>query len=223
MCDRPVETADTGSRMNTSLNQLSSPGVHGSAVSLRRHFVPPAAHLCGAYITAGPQHAAKATSGSKSKPISECFIRTSPQPAQITSSNGKSRFIMAIIKKCANCGSVIAFGKKDGDNYYCNNICKEHHKHPGFCQECVAETTNETPGDTATFNGVGIRLYGNAAKCPTCYSVIKRKWFCIVFIPIFPLRKFRIKPVTIKRYLGRRLPDEMVQISELRAASHPIQ
>jgi hypothetical protein len=85
MCDRPVETADTGSRMNTSLNQLSSLGVHGSTVSLRRHFVPPAAHLCGAYITAGPQHAARATSGSKSKPISEYFTRTSPQPAQIMS------------------------------------------------------------------------------------------------------------------------------------------
>ena len=67
--DRPVETADTGSRMNTSLNQLSSFGVHGSSVSLRRHFVPPAAHLCGVYITRGPRHAAKVTSGSKTEPI----------------------------------------------------------------------------------------------------------------------------------------------------------
>lgn len=91
VCDRPVETADTGSRMNTSLNQLSSLGVHGSTVPLRRRFVPPAAHLCGAYITAGPRHAAKVTSGSKTKPISVCFTRTSPQSAQIMNSNGKSR------------------------------------------------------------------------------------------------------------------------------------
>lgn len=41
--------------------------------------------------TAGPQHAAKATSGSKTKPISVCFTRTSPQPAQIMNSSGKSR------------------------------------------------------------------------------------------------------------------------------------
>ena len=78
--------------MNTSLNQLSSLGVHGSTVSLRRHFVPPAAHLCGVYITTGPRHAAKVTSGSKTEQLSVCFTRTSPQPAQIMNSNGKSLF-----------------------------------------------------------------------------------------------------------------------------------
>jgi len=39
----------------------------------------------------GPLHAAKVTSGSKTEPISTSFTRTSPQPAQIMNSNGKSR------------------------------------------------------------------------------------------------------------------------------------
>ena len=43
----------------------------------------------------GPGHAAKVTSGSKTEPISTSFTRTSPQPAQIMNSNGKSRLRMA--------------------------------------------------------------------------------------------------------------------------------
>jgi hypothetical protein len=82
----------------------------------------------------------------------------------------------------------------------------------------MAETTDESPGNTRTLNGVGTRLYGNKAKCPACYSVIKRKCFCIVFIPVIPLRQFRVKPVTATRYLGRRLPPEKVRNSIFRAA-----
>src|SRR5208283_786801 len=91
-CNRPVAPSDSGSWMKAPPTQPSSLGVHGSIVSLWRRFVPPAANLCGAYITAAPQHAAKATSRSKTKPVSACFIRTSPQSAQIMNSNGKSRF-----------------------------------------------------------------------------------------------------------------------------------
>ena len=123
------------------------------------------------------------------------------------------------MKRCANCGNLIVFGKKDGENQYCNEVCLEHHKHPGFCAECVAETTDESPGGTYTMNGVGTRLYGVAAKCPTCRSVIKRKWFCILFIPVFPLKKYRIKPVTANRYLGRRILEEKIRDARMRVAS----
>ena len=78
--------------MTASLTLRSSLGVHGSIVSSRRQFAPPAAQLCGVYITTGPLHAAKATSGSKTEPITVCFTQVSPQPAQIMNSNGKSRF-----------------------------------------------------------------------------------------------------------------------------------
>ena len=124
-----------------------------------------------------------------------------------------------MLKKCANCASTIVFGKKDGENQYCNDICLEHHRHPGFCPECVTETTDESPGGTYTLNGIGTRLYGDAAKCPTCYSVIKGKWFCLVFIPVIPLGKYRIKPVVATRYLGRKILADKIRESQLRAAS----
>jgi len=125
---------------------------------------------------------------------------------------------MAIINKCANCGATIVFGKQTGDNQYCNDICRENHQKPGFCGDCVAETTDVSPGGTFTYNGIGTKLYGNDAKCPQCASVIKRKWFCILFIPVIPLKKFRIKQVTARRYLGRFLPPEHARRSQLRAA-----
>ena len=91
VCNRPFAPSDASFRMTASLTLPSSLGVHESTVSSRRHFAPPAAHLCGVYITTGPRHAAKVTSGSKTEPISTSFTRTSPQPAQIMNSNGKSR------------------------------------------------------------------------------------------------------------------------------------
>lgn len=126
---------------------------------------------------------------------------------------------MALIKKCTNCGAALLLGKKVGDDLFCNDICLEHHLHPGFCPECVSETTEESPGGTFTLNGIGIRLYGTDAKCPTCRSVIKRKWFCIVFIPVIPLRRFRIKPVTVSRYMGRRILHENLRPSRMRVTS----
>jgi len=91
VCDRPLAPSDASFRMTASLTLPSRLGVHRSTISSRRHFAPPAAQLCGVYITTGPRHAAKVSSGSKTEPISTSFTRTSPQPAQIMNSNGKSR------------------------------------------------------------------------------------------------------------------------------------
>ena len=35
-----------------------------------------------------------------------------------------------------------------------------------FCEHCIAETTDETPGDVSTLNGIGRQFYGSAAPCP---------------------------------------------------------
>lgn len=37
-----------------------------------------------------------------------------------------------------------------------------------FCEHCIAETTDETPGDVSTLNGIGRQFYGSAAPCPEC-------------------------------------------------------
>ena len=123
---------------------------------------------------------------------------------------------MAILNRCAGCGAMIAFGIKDGEQRYCNKYCQEFHKYPNFCKDCVAETTDEATGGTSSINGIGTSLYGSSSKCPNCHSVVKRKWFCIFCIPVVPLKRYRIKQVTAKLHIGRRLPDEKLQESQFR-------
>jgi hypothetical protein len=62
-----------------------------------------------------------------------------------------------------------------------------------FCQHCVAETTDETPGDVSTINGIGRQFYGSASPCPECASVIRTLWWTLVEIPIVPLASYRYK------------------------------
>src|SRR6202030_498047 len=37
-----------------------------------------------------------------------------------------------------------------------------------FCEYCIAETTDETPGDVSTLNGIGRQFYGSGAPWPGC-------------------------------------------------------
>jgi|SRR5882724_10340210 len=107
--------------------------------------------------------------------------------------------------RCASCNSIILFGKKEGDLQFCNQQCMEFFAAPNFCQSCIDASTSESPGGTYTLNGVGTVIYGNSAKCPDCFSVVRKKWFCIIYIPIIPLGTYRIKAVTASRYLGRKI------------------
>src|ERR1700730_5141303 len=55
-----------------------------------------------------------------------------------------------------------------------------------FCEYCVAETTDETPGDISTLNGIGRQFYGSAAPCPECASVIRTLWWALVSVAVVP-------------------------------------
>ncbi|TDD80873.1 tetratricopeptide repeat protein [Actinomadura darangshiensis] len=84
---------------------------------------------------------------------------------------------------------------------------------PRFCEQCTSETIAWPAPATSTLNGVGTTLFGGADPCTRCGSVVKRLYFCVLFIPIWPLpARFRI--ITLKRsitgesarYVGRRFP-----------------
>ena len=133
--------------------------------------------------------------------------------------------------KCSFCGSTIVIGGvKDGENYFCRDICLENFRYPGFCPACTADTTDLSPGGVSSVNGIGTVLYGGtkrlemfkygegggSGKCPTCFSVIKTKWWALCFIPIIRLKTYRVKNVALNRYLGRFLPPENLQASQSR-------
>ena len=60
-------------------------------------------------------------------------------------------------------------------------------------------------GDIGTLKGVGTKFYGSSEQCPTCGSVIRRMFICFFFIPVVPLKRFRVKYCTPTRYLSRRM------------------
>jgi hypothetical protein len=109
--------------------------------------------------------------------------------------------------ECANCKTPIIGGVRDGNNRFCSKICRQFFLNPGFCQQCIADTTTESVGGTFTVNVLfGTRLMGwGAEPCPRCYAKVMRKWFWVL-IPLIPVSgKFRVLYQTPKRYLSRRL------------------
>src|ERR1700722_10620764 len=79
-----------------------------------------------------------------------------------------------------------------------------------FCEHCIAETSDETPGDVSTLNGIGRQFYGSAAPCPECASVIRTLWWTLVSLPVVPLASYRYKTSeehgTRARFWCRKLP-----------------
>ena len=112
---------------------------------------------------------------------------------------------MPSLPKCTNCGSWVIGGETDANGTFCSNVCRTYFLYPGFCDSCRMATTDVSSGGTFTFNGIGTALYGSAEVCPTCASVVKRLFFTILFIPIIPLGKYRVKYVTKKKFFSRKL------------------
>ena len=79
----------------------------------------------------------------------------------------------------------------------------------GFCSQCLSESTDYTPGNISTTNGVGRKFYGGAQPCPNCGSVVKVLWWVLVDVPLIPRGCYRFKETksdNVSRYqfLARR-------------------
>ena len=66
----------------------------------------------------------------------------------------------------------------------------------GFCEDCKAESTEQTPGDVSATNGFGRKFYGSAAPCPKCGSVVRTLWWTVIDIPLIPRGSYRYKTVS---------------------------
>lgn len=79
-----------------------------------------------------------------------------------------------------------------------------------FCDRCAAATSEKTPGDVSTINGIGRKFYGSAEPCVECASVIRTLWWTLVDIPILPLGSYRYKTASEgtmqARFWCRKLP-----------------
>jgi endogenous inhibitor of DNA gyrase (YacG/DUF329 family) len=113
---------------------------------------------------------------------------------------------MPMFGKCANCGATL-IGGKEGEVRFCSDQCRQFHSHPGYCEQCMAETMPEGLGGTFSVNLIfGTHLMGWGAKpCPQCRSKVMRKWLWIG-IPLLPVSaKYRVLYQTRTRYFSRKM------------------
>ncbi len=120
------------------------------------------------------------------------------------------------MERCANCNKRILFGAvKTAYGAFCSADCSKGFRAAlnGFCDACLAQTTDQSAGNMTQINGIGT-MWGffDKHKCPECGSVVKTKWFTFLF-PLIPLDKYRVLFIQQKhtltgyrsRYLARRL------------------
>ena len=70
---------------------------------------------------------------------------------------------------------------------------KEQILRTGFCEQCRADSTDDSPGGISAVNGIGRKFYGDAEKCSKCGSVVRVLWFVLASIPIIPLGTYRFQ------------------------------
>ena len=110
------------------------------------------------------------------------------------------------MNQCLLCGKKkLSGGIEEDGKFFCSRQCAAGFKviKKGFCEKCIAETTEQSVGGGTRFNGIGTALgvpY-RKSKCPECNSVIQQKWFYLLF-PLLPRGKFRIIMVRDKQKLG---------------------
>ena len=107
--------------------------------------------------------------------------------------------------KCAVCRKRMMGGYKVGTDRFCSLQCFTHSPTGTFCQACLDSTSPQSPGGTYTFNTVGTRIFFSRDRCPSCHSIVQRKAFCALFVPLIPLGSYRVIYTGPTQYIGRRV------------------
>ena len=108
--------------------------------------------------------------------------------------------------KCSVCSSMMVGGYSDGGLSYCSLHCLTQSTLGDFCEECLAQTTEDSPGSTLTINFFGTKMSGASGRCNTCHSVVQGKWLQILF-PVFCMGNYRVL-YNGSKYVGRLLKDQ---------------
>jgi len=117
-----------------------------------------------------------------------------------------------MFEKCTNCQMRVIKGCRDENGVFCSRQCQGWFRHPGYCPACAAATTDEGAGNTHTVNGIGTHLYWKKRPCPVCGSIVQTKFFCVFFLPLVPLGRYRVRYVSPGRYLSRKLNPAVPQL-----------
>ena len=129
--------------------------------------------------------------------------------AQRTASGVPGRPERAFFKACTNCGVfglTLPFRDKLGRTY-CSAVCRKWMGEGPrqFCQRCLFESGPESSGNLQRINGIGTTFVGSSDECGECASVVRRVWFTVLYLPLIPLRKYRVLQISPQQFFSRRL------------------
>lgn len=71
-----------------------------------------------------------------------------------------------------------------------------------FCDQCISESSPQSPGQVNVHDGIGRKFYGRDAACSTCGSVVRTLWWVLIDIPVVPLGSYRYKTAGDEEHAG---------------------
>jgi hypothetical protein len=128
------------------------------------------------------------------------------------SADGLKQEQRSMLSACSNCHRAsLTLPFRDGSGRrYCSEECLLWVAlgPTEFCPSCTSQTTSESAAEV--FRGgreFGIvPLCGRAsARCPTCHSVVRRVWYALGPLPVFPLGRYRTIHSTSDVFRSRRV------------------
>jgi len=122
-----------------------------------------------------------------------------------------------MFERCNNCQRRVVYGRRAPKGVFCSKECEDFYERPGFCDNCLADTTSENAGSMSTFNATGTDLYWRRHKCPKCHSIVQHKFFCVFLVPLLPLGRFRVQYCAPRNYFSRRLRPGILDDKERRS------
>jgi len=112
------------------------------------------------------------------------------------------------MNRCAVCNRRVIFGGRTaGGAAFCSNYCFTYSEMPGFCGKCSSATTDVSPGNTIIGGLFGSLLVGVADRCATCHSIVQRKWYLLLGIPVWRGKRYRLIYTSHTNYVGRQFKE----------------
>ena len=112
------------------------------------------------------------------------------------------------MKCCVACHQLIAFGAiRRDDKCFCSHACMSTVYEIGFCEICLDETDECSPESLSQPCGCGVAFYNSwwHSNCVECGSQVARVWITLLYLPIIPLRRYRVFYLGDFEFIARRL------------------
>ena len=122
-----------------------------------------------------------------------------------------------MFEKCTYCGErTFIMTVRDEHGTFCHEECRALHLHGGFCENCLKMSIPSSIDNLTRINGYGQRLFTlglelprriylfRCPSCSTCGSSLRYLYYCLFFVPVFPMGEYLSFRVGSRRFITRK-------------------